>query len=469
MAPEGVAGVVLAAGKGTRMKSNLPKVLHAVCGIPMVEHVLQALADLGVLQPILVVGHQAEQVQTHLANAHVRYALQHEQKGTGHAVQQALPLLTDDVEHVLVLSGDTPLLTEKSLNAMLTSHVDSSAAITVASFHAPDPTGYGRIVRSKSGEFVSIVEQKDADPDTLAIQEVNGGLYCFQASALRRFLPELRPDNEQGELYLTDLIKMARDANQRVEAFTFSDGIELAGVNDRWQLAECAAVMRKRILRRHAESGVTIVDPASTYIDGRAALGRDVTVQPMTVIDGVTRVGERTEIGPNTRLIDCEVGSDCLIHMSHIARSKIGDRVRCGPFANLRPGTEIASDVKIGNFVEVKNSHLETGVSVSHLTYLGDADVGAYTNVGAGTITCNWDGFVKSRTTIGAGVFVGSNSTLVAPVNLGDGSFTAAGSVVTNDVPPDALAVGRSRQTNKEQWVNSWRQKRTKTDDGTQT
>lgn len=457
---QALMGVILAAGKGTRMKSDLPKCLHEVCGVPMAEHVGRALKAGGVDRPIVVVGHGAESLKVALGGCYT-YAHQEEQKGTGHATSMAAAALAGFEGPVFVVSGDAPLISAGTLAQLLERHRASRAALTMATCMLIDAKGYGRIVRDSSDKVVRVVEEKDATPSERAIHEVNPAVYCFDCAKLLAVLPTLGSNNAQGEVYLTDAVEALASKGEVVEAVPFDDPDEFLGVNDRWQLAEASRVMRLRILRMHALNGVTIVDPTSTHIGGDVTIETDVVVQPMTVLEGRTTIAAGAEIGPNAWVKDATIGRGCRVFMSHIDQATMEDGSRCGPFSNLRPGAHLGQEVKVGNFVEIKNGRIGAKTSISHLTYIGDAEVGKNTNIGAGTITCNYDGFVKSKTQIGDDVFVGSNSTLIAPVVLGNGSFVAAGSVVTRDVPEDAMAIGRSRQENKESWVKLWRKRRT--------
>lgn len=440
------------------MKSELPKCLHEVCGLPMVEHVVRALKRVGVERPVVVVGHGAEKVREALGDT-CDYATQTEQLGTGHAVMSAVDLLGSHDGPLLVCAGDTPLLTPETLAVLVESQRSTGSAASMATFELDDPFGYGRVVRDGES-VVAIVEEKDCSDEEAAIDEVNAAVYCFDAQSLFKALPNLQNKNAQGEYYLTDIVATFVSEGLLVDAVRFDDESEFLGVNDRWQLSEASWLMRLSILGGLAMSGVTILDPASTHIGADVEVGQDCTILPGCVIEGKTTIGAGSQIGPNCWIKDSRIGERCRVFMSHMERAEMGAGSRCGPFSNLRPGARLGEEVKIGNFVEVKNSDLAKKVSVSHLTYIGDASVGADSNIGAGTITCNYDGFTKSRTEIGKGSFVGSNSTLVAPVRIGDGAFVAAGSVVTKDVPDDALAVGRTRQENKEAWAKHWRKRK---------
>lgn len=449
-----VAAIVLAAGKGTRMKSDLPKVLHPVGGLPMVEWVGRALREAKIDPIVMVVGHGGDQVRASLGDKYA-FADQGDPLGTGHAVLAARQALSGFKGSVLVVCGDTPLVDAQTFQKLLDAH--EGAAMTVATFNVQDPTGYGRIVRDRQNRPIRIVEHKDAAPDQLAIREVNAGLYIFDSEALFSALPKLTNRNKAQEYYLTDVLAILAQEGREIRAAQVADEQSLAGVNDRWQLSEMERVVRRRILRKHALNGVTIQDPDSTYIGADVEIGLDTLIFPGTIVTGDSKIGAKCEIGPYTHLIDVTVGDESEILFTKAKRVTIGSGVKCGPYANLRPNSTLGDNCRIGNFVEINRSTLQDAVKASHLTYLGDAIVGSNTNVGAGTITCNFDGFDKNRTTIGANVFVGSNSTLVAPLTIGDNALTAAGSVVTNDVPADAGAFGRARQETKPDWAQKWR------------
>lgn len=453
-----ITGIILAAGKGTRMKSELPKGLHRVCGIPMAALVGRAMMEAGLERPIVVVGHGGDLLVQALGPAY-DYAWQHEQHGTGHAAMMAVDALkASGAELVVIAPGDTPLLSAEVFKELTKRHISSGSKATVASAILPDPTGYGRVVRDSEGPL-KIVEHKDATAAEREIKEVNAAIYVFDVAELLAVLPTLSNDNNQNEYYLTDVISAIRRRGGKVEGLPFEDQDILRGVNDRWQLAEAAKVLRQRVLKKHALNGVTIVDPDTTYIEPDVVIGQDTTIEPGTILEGNTSIGPSCHIGPNTKIQDSSLGEGCVVLMSHLNGATMLDGSRCGPFANLRPGAVLGEQTKIGNFVEIKNAKLGARVAVSHLSYLGDGEVGSGTNVGAGTIFCNYDGFLKHRTIVGEGVFVGSNSTLVAPITIGDGAMIAAGSVVTKDVPGDALALGRARQEVKDGWVVAWRKR----------
>jgi bifunctional UDP-N-acetylglucosamine pyrophosphorylase/glucosamine-1-phosphate N-acetyltransferase len=455
-----LSGIILAAGKGTRMVSDLPKALQPVCGLPLTEHCIRAMRGCGVDRPIVVIGHQAERVREALGDENL-YAEQTEQLGTGHAAMQALPALRRlAAEHALLMPGDAPLMTSEALAALYETHVREQADVTLAVSRFDDPTGYGRIIRNAQGQPVDIAEEKDCTPEQRAIKEVCTSFYCFRTTALQELLPRLDNDNAQREYYLTDIIRLASEAGRKVATWPAPDPSILVGVNDRWQLADAAKVLRMRKLRDLAMSGVTVVDPETTFIDTDVEVGTDTVVHPSSYLHGSTRIGSGCEIGPGTRLVDSVVGDRATILSSNVVESRVGSGTRVGPYANLRPGAEVGDDCSIGDFVEIKNSRVGHRVSIGHIAYVGDAEVGDDTNIGAGTITCNFDGKKKSKTVIGKGAFIGSNNTLVAPVTIGDGAFTAAGSTITEDVPPDALGLGRARQTNREGWAARWRNRR---------
>jgi bifunctional UDP-N-acetylglucosamine pyrophosphorylase/glucosamine-1-phosphate N-acetyltransferase len=442
------------------MKSDLPKALHEVAGLPMVRLVADSLRSAGVGRPIVVIGHRGDMVRKALGDSGFDYVEQREQLGTGHAALAALPCLAGYDGPVLVVSGDTPLITSETLAKLVRDMGAQGAQAAIATFVTVEPHGYGRILRGADGSVEGIVEERDAAPEQKAILEVNPAVYCFEAETLRRTLPELRADNVQGEYYLTDVVAAIKRQGGKISATVFDDPDEFMGVNDRWQLAEASRVMRLRILRAHAVNGVTIVDPSSTFVGADVVIEPDVVLQPMTTVSGKTRIASGSTVGPNSWVKDAVIGSNCHVFMSHVDQVVMEDGSRCGPFSNLRPGTRLGTDAKIGNFVEVKNSQIGSRAAVSHLSYIGDATVGESTNIGAGTITCNYDGFQKNRTEIGCEAFIGSNTTIIAPRTIGDGAIVAAGSVVTQDVPEGALAIGRSKQENKLEWASHWRERK---------
>ncbi|MDY3983852.1 MAG: bifunctional UDP-N-acetylglucosamine diphosphorylase/glucosamine-1-phosphate N-acetyltransferase GlmU [Veillonellaceae bacterium] len=447
-----VASIILAAGKGTRMKSKLPKVLHKVGGKAMVECVLDTVKSIGTKKNVVIVGFGSEQVKEALGSK-ATFVFQKEQNGTGHAVKQALPELGQFDGTIILLCGDTPLVTADTLQALLKEHEDTGAAATVLTAYMDDPTGYGRIVRDEEGRVVRIVEQKDGTSQILAIHEINTGMYAFDSKKLWPCLDQLNTNNAQGELYITDVISILVDAGQRVSAYMTKDSDESLGVNSRAQLAQAQQIIRNRKNQELMANGVTLIDPATTYVEPGVVVGRDTVLQPGTILEGNTIIGENCEIGPQTRLTNVVVGNDDIIHYTYAHDCEVRNGTDIGPYVHLRPNTIIGDKVHIGNFVEVKNSQVGEGTKFPHLSYIGDSDVGGAVNIGCGTITVNYDGKIKHRTKIGDGAFVGCNTNLVAPVSVGDYAYIGAGSTITKDVPAKALAVGRARQIVKEHWV----------------
>ncbi|WP_088043536.1 bifunctional UDP-N-acetylglucosamine diphosphorylase/glucosamine-1-phosphate N-acetyltransferase GlmU [Bacillus sp. EAC] len=441
--------IVLAAGKGTRMKSKLYKVLHPVCGKPMVQHVVDHVKSVGVHTVVTVVGHGAELVKTQLGE-NSEYALQAEQLGTAHAVIQAAPLLKDKEGTTLVICGDTPLITPETIQALFEEHERLQAKATILTAHLEDSTGYGRIIRSIDGSVQRIVEHKDATPDELTIQEINTGTYCFDNKALFEVLNDVNNDNSQGEYYLPDVIELLKAKDETVAAYKTSNFDETLGVNDRYALSFAETLMRKEINKKHMLNGVTIIDPLSTYISADTVIGSDTILYPGTMIYGNSIIGSDCTIGPNTEIIDSEIGNETSIKQSVVHESKIGDSTTVGPFAHIRPATTLGNEVRIGNFVETKKVTFGNGSKASHLSYIGDAEVGQGVNIGCGSITVNYDGKNKFKTIIEDNVFVGCNSNLIAPVTVKKGSYIAAGSTITDEVPEDSLAIARARQVNKE-------------------
>jgi bifunctional UDP-N-acetylglucosamine pyrophosphorylase / glucosamine-1-phosphate N-acetyltransferase len=449
-----VAAVVLAAGKGTRFRSDLAKVLHRAAGRTLVGHVLEALRPLDVAQVIVVVGHQADDVQVEVEASgidSVTTVLQAEQRGTGHAVQQAVPAFADGIEQVLVLPGDTPLLTASTLQRLLEAGEGGVAAMLTAELE--DPAGYGRVLRREGGSVAGIVEHRDASADERAVREINAGMYLVDRPLLEAGLAGLEDDNDQGELYLTDIVGFLTGDGHEVAAVVV-DEEEVAGVNDRRQLADAAAVLHRRHLDHlMAEVGVTVVDPVSTHVDVDVEVGRDTVLLPGTLLEAGTRIGERVTVGPNTHLTGCEVGDDATVHSTRGEHAIIGAQAEVGPFTHLRPGTRLGARTKAGAFVQTKNATVGEGSKLPHLAYVGDATVGERVNLACGVVTVNYDGRTKSHTTVEDGAFVGCDTMLVAPVTIGAGAYVAAGSTITDDVPDGALAIARARQTNKEGWA----------------
>ena len=454
------AVIVLAAGEGTRMKSATPKVLHSIGGRTLLGHAISAARGVGPEHLAIVVRHQRDQVAAHVQDVDpdALVADQDELPGTGRATECALEVLPADLEGtVLVTYGDVPLLTADTLHGLLEAHQASGSAVTVITATLPDPHGYGRILRDEHGSVAGIVEQKDATAEQRAITEINSGLYAFDATVLRKALAEVGTDNAQGEKYLTDVLAIARRNGLRVSAHLIEDLWQTEGVNDRAQLARLGAELNRRIVDGWMREGVTVVDPSTTWIDADVSLGRDVTILPQTQIHGASTIGAGATIGPDTTLTDVEVGEGATVIRAHGSLAVIGDGATVGPFAYLRPGTELGAKGKIGTFVETKNARIGAGSKVPHLSYVGDATIGEGTNIGAASVFVNYDGVTKSRTTIGSHCRTGSDNMFVAPVTVGDGAYTGAGTVVRKDVPPGALAINVAPQRNLEGWVQDKR------------
>jgi bifunctional UDP-N-acetylglucosamine pyrophosphorylase/glucosamine-1-phosphate N-acetyltransferase len=446
-----ISVVILAAGQGKRMQSDLPKVLQPVAGRPLLQHVIDAARELSASDIHVVYGHGGERVRETLAAEHVTWALQAEQLGTGHALRQAMPAVPDD-NLVLILFGDVPLVQAATMQRLVEAAAGGEA-LGVLSVRMQDPTGYGRIVRDRAGTVARIVEHKDANQKERAIDEVNTGLMAASAKRMREWLARLCNDNAQGEYYLTDVVVLAAKAGLKVNAILADDEDEVLGVNDKVQLAEVEAVYRKRRATELMLQGVTLVDPARFDARGPVTVGRDVQIDVNVVLEGKVSLGNRVRIGPNVVIRDSEIGDDTVVFPNCVIDSaSIGPNCNIGPFARFRPSSSLARGVHIGNFVEVKNSILGAGAKANHLTYLGDATIGEKVNVGAGTITCNYDGANKWRTEIGAGAFIGSGAMLVAPVKIGAGATIGAGSTITKDAPDDKLTLERSKQLTLEGW-----------------
>lgn len=447
-----IIALILAAGKGTRMKSSMPKVLHKVGGVPMVEQVLRAVKAAGTQRQIVVVGFGGEAVQEYIGDA-AETVVQEQQLGTGHAVMQAESLLAGVSGTLLVTCGDTPLVTADTFRQMLTHHEETKAAATVLTAVMPDPTGYGRVIRNEDGQVVKIVEQKDGSPEELAVHEVNAGIYCFDMDLLWQMLHNVTNDNAQGEYYLTDIIGMLVKGGHVVSAFAAPDYKETLGVNSRLQMAEAEQVLRRRKLEQLMTDGVTIIDPANTYVDTTVSVGRDTILYPGTILEGSTVVGENCQVGPYVRMTNVRMGNDDHLQFTYAHDCEIKNGCEIGPFVHFRPQTVIGNHVKVGNYMEVKNSIIGDGTKLPHLSYIGDSDVGSGVNIGCGTITVNYDGKVKHRTVIRDHAFVGCNSNLVSPVTIGEYAYIGAGSTITKDVPPKSLSVARAKQRNIEGWV----------------
>jgi bifunctional UDP-N-acetylglucosamine pyrophosphorylase/glucosamine-1-phosphate N-acetyltransferase len=448
--------VILAAGQGTRMKSTKPKVLHEILGRPMIAYLLDTLREAGVNDIVVVVGHQAEAVKKALKEYGVRFVIQEPQLGTGHAVQVAMPTVDPGAATVMVLCGDAPLISGESIAALQKLHAGAGAAVTVQTIELPDGAHYGRVVRDPNGQVAAVVQAKDSHdrPDLLAIREINTGAYCFDAAFLHDGLMKIPKSPVTGEIYLTDLIHIGREQGRGVEALVDLDYEALLGINSRAELAGATRTVKRRINARHLDQGVTMMDPETTYIESFVQIGRDTVLYPNVYLQGKTVIGENCRIEASVKIVDSILANDVYVKMGCvITQSRVGPGVDIGPYAHLRPLSDLRQGVHVGNFVEVKKSVLHEGVKAGHLTYLGDADIGAGTNVGAGTITCNYDGEKKHATVIGEGAFIGSNTALVAPVTVGAGAYVGAGSTITTDVPPGKLGISRARQVTLERRV----------------
>ncbi len=460
--PQQTAVVVLAAGAGTRMRSKLPKVLHSLAGRSMLAHAIHAANEIEPAHLITVVGHDREQVGRAVGELErevgrkIGVAVQPEQLGTGHAVRCALAVLPADFDgDILVTAADVPLLDGHTLGALLDEHrsYPGRAAVTVLTFVPDDPNGYGRIVRSESGDVTGIVEHADATPEQSKITEVNSGVYAFDAAALREAILQLDTENAQHELYLTDVLMIAHRAGRDVHGAQLADAAKVTGVNDRVQLAAATRALNKYIVERHMRAGVTIIDPTSTWVDASVRIGRDVTIRPGVQLLGDTVIGEDAVVGPDSTLSDVSVGESAVVVRTHAEKSTIGPGATIGPFSYLRPGTTVGRSGKLGAFVETKNADIGAHSKVPHLTYVGDATIGEHSNIGASSVFVNYDGVTKSRTIVGSHVRTGSDTMFVAPIEVGDGAYSAAGTVLRRSVPPGALAVSGGAQRNIEGWV----------------
>lgn len=444
-----ITAVILAAGEGKRMYSKIPKVLHKLCGLSMVEHVINSAREIGCQEPVVVIGHGADQVREAIKD--VKFVMQEQQLGTGHAVMQADEYINEN--DVLVLYGDTPLVSAEKLNEMYQFHKSGNYGATVLTADLDNPTGYGRIVRDKQGLIEAIIEDKDANQEVKTIKEINSGMYFFKGAELKKALKKLTNKNAQGEYYLTDALQIIKQEGYGIAAFKTNDPAEIMGVNNRLQLSEAAEIMRSRILTSHMLAGVTIIDANNTYIDKSVKIARDVMIYPGSILEGSTVIDEDCIIGPNTRIKNSVLDKCVNAQNSVILDSKIGEATTVGPFAYLRPGNVIGKHVKIGDFVEMKNSNFGDNSKASHLTYVGDADVGSNVNLGCGVVFVNYDGKNKHRAVVEDNCFVGCNVNLVAPVTVKKDSYVAAGTTVTKDVPECSLSIGRARQENKEGWT----------------
>lgn len=448
------SAVILAAGKGVRMCSDLPKVVHKIGGKPIIEHVVEAVTKAGIKDITIVVGHGREKVKEVLQGYSVGYVVQEQQLGTGHALMQA----KDKVNHdstMLVLAGDIPLLQVETIKSLIEFHSQKGSIATILSTELSNPYGYGRIVRDSNNSFSKIVEEKDATIEEKMIKEINSGIYCFHAGSAFEALDRINPENAQGEYYLTDILEILKNDKQKVDVLLTNASQDIHGINDRVQLSEAQAIMYQRKNIELMKNGVTIVDPASTFIDKDVQVDKDTVIMPFTILEGNTLIGSNCEIGPYSHINDSIIGDEVIIENSRIRQAKIGDKCVIGPFSYIRPETVLHQHVKVGDFVEIKKSEIGSGSKIPHLSYVGDAHVGENVNIGAGTITCNYDGYNKYITNIEDGAFIGSNTNLVAPVNIGAKAVIGAGSTISSDVPPKALAVERATQKVIEDWTKS--------------
>lgn len=443
--------VILAAGMGTRMKSKMPKVLHKVCGKPLSKWVIDASKAAGADKVCAVVGHKAETVKEVLGDV-CEFALQAEQKGTGHAVMQAIDVIKNSKGEVVILNGDTPLITAETINKAIEYHKNNGNQATVITAILDDATGYGRIVRDNDGSVLKIVEQKDASEEEKKINEVNSGMYVFDAQSLVYSLDKITPNNAQGEYYLTDTLEILLSAGKKIGGYAISDNDEIRGINDRVQLNEAEKIMQKRINEYHMRNGVTMRNPESVYIEDGVEIGNDTEICQNVTIKSGTKIGSDCVIGSGSMLDRAVIHDGVDVLSSVILESEVDEGTHVGPFAYIRPNCHVGKEVKVGDFVELKNSNIDDGTKISHLTYIGDSDVGKRVNFGCGTVTCNYDGKKKYRTTIGDDCFVGCNTNFVSPINVGDGVYIAAGSTITEDIPENSLSIARARQVNKEGW-----------------
>ena len=448
-----ILAIILAAGQGKRMKSDLPKVMHTVCGKPMAEMVYEAVCGSGIDRSVMVVGFGADKVREYFGGK-LEYAVQEQQLGTGHAVMKAMESIGGFNGRVLVINGDLPLVRAQTIRALIDQSENNQDAATMITAELENPTGFGRIIRNTDGSFCRIVEQKEASFEELLIREVNTGVYCFDTASLLPALDGLDNNNAQQEFYLTDVLESIIKSGCRVGIHKLEDNRESLGANDRMELVMLCETARMEICRKlMCDVGVTILAPHNTYIDSDVEIGQDTVIYPGCVLEGKVKIGSGCTIGPNTRIVNSTIGDRTKVESSVVTESIVENDVTVGPFAYLRPHSVISDNVKIGDFVEIKNANIGVGSKIPHLSYVGDADVGMNTNIGCGVITCNYDGKKKYRTQVGNNVFIGSNSNLVAPVTIGDDTYVASGSTVTEEVPDGALVIARSRQTIKENWV----------------
>lgn len=453
--------VILAAGAGTRMKSKTPKVLHHICGHSMVEHVIKEVKACNESNIIVVIGNGADEVKSQLNDLDVTFVIQREQLGTGHAVMQAEDHIPDQ-GNVIVLCGDMPLMKRETLSSFINFHEDNNNDISVLTAIFENPFGYGRIVKNQKGQVVKIVEQKDANKEELLINEINSGVYCFKAEVLKKHLCEINNHNAQEEYYLPDLIGIGVENGYKISSYILSEPLQIMGVNSRKQLSEAEAIMRKWIIEKFMDQGVSFINPEHTYIESDVEIGMDTIIYPGAIIKGKTKIGEDCIIGQNSRIEDSSIGNSVEIQSSVIIESQVQDNTTIGPYAYLRPGSRIGKKVKIGDFVEVKNSTIGDGSKASHLAYVGDAEVGKNVNIGCGVIFVNYDGEKKQKITVEDEAFVGSNVNLVAPVTVKKSGFVAAGTTVTLEVPEGALCIGREKQRHIEGWADRKKKRKNK-------
>ena len=436
---------------GTRMKSDMPKVVHKVCGKELVKWVIDASREAGADEVVAVIGHKADMVKP-VIGENAEIAIQAEQLGTGHAVMQAAEYIKKAKGSVVVLNGDTPLIKAETIKKAIDYHVSNGNSATVITAEFEDATGYGRIVRGEDGSVLRIVEQKDASDEEKKIREINSGMYVFNGADLAEALDKLTPNNAQGEYYLTDTLEILRGAGKKIGGYTIEDNDEIRGINNRIQLSEAETIMQRRINEKHMENGVTIINPSSVFIGSDVEIGRDTIIASNVTLAGNTKIGSGCSVEMGCRIVDSVIEDNVTVINSVILESSIGEGTNVGPFAYVRPGCKVGRRVKVGDFVEIKNAVIDDGTKISHLTYLGDSDIGKNVNFGCGTVTCNYDGKDKFRSVIGDNVFVGCNTNLVSPVNVGEGAYIAAGSTITDDIPDKNLAIARARQVNKDNW-----------------
>lgn len=449
---DNIIAIILAAGEGKRMKSKNSKVVHKICGKSLIEHVVEEVQKVGIEKQIVVVGHRADQVKNVLGEK-VDYVVQEEQNGTGHAVMQAISYIENLNGKVLVLCGDTPLIKAETLQNTILEHQSKNNLATIITTKVADPCGYGRIVRSQNGEVLKIVECRDASTIEKNIKEINSGMYLFDSNILSKALKNLKNENSQGEFYLTDTIEILINSQNKVGAYITEDTNEIFGINDRIQLSNASEIMQYRIIENLMKSGVTFIDPKSTYINKDVKIGMDTIIHPSTIILGNTIIGEDCEIGPDTKIENSQIANNVVVNSSYILSSSVDDFTKIGPFAYLRPGSKIGKNVKVGDFVEVKKAKIGDNTKISHLSYVGDAEIGKNVNIGCGVVVVNYDGKNKHTTIVKDGAFVGCNVNLISPVEVEENAYIAAGSTITNTVPKNSLAIARERQTILKDWV----------------